>query len=108
MKETIIDIGNSVICDSCSKDWTENRSDFARERTFVFGSYGYCPDCAPRMARTISQYKEEEYVRAVSKQGEAFCDFILRVRGGNNMVKITGDDKSVDEWAEDVRKVNNL
>lgn len=104
MKTTTIDIGNQVICDSCNADWTEIRNDWARERTFIFGSYGYCPDCAPRMAKTIKSYNEEQFIRAFSKKGEAFCDFILRVRGGNNAVIISGDIMNVDEWADAFEK----
>lgn len=86
MKITSIqDIGDTVICDICNDDYTNSEA----EGGFLFGSYGYCPDCAKEKIGTIKKYNEEEYIKERADEGETFKDFIMRIRGGDNRI-ITG------------------
>ena len=87
MTKTIeFDIGNLVLCDLCDKDYT--LSDAAGR--FVFESKGVCPACAPDFMAKIKEYGEERFIRGEAREGELFRDFILRMRGGNNKVTISG------------------
>lgn len=80
-----IDIGRTVICDSCSDDLTDSSASGG----FVFGSYGYCPRCAPDMLATIKVCDEERYIRARCPEGVPFADFIRAYRGPNTTISIT-------------------
>ncbi len=72
------DIGDMVICDLCSKDYT-----FSDEPGgFVFGSNGVCPKCAPPMMEDIKAHNEEQYIRAVCPEGMSHRQFILDYRKG--------------------------
>ena len=85
MKTTTIDIGDTVLCDGCNKNWTGSDESSG----FIFGSYAYGPCCAERMMETIKKYDEEKYIRAACRDGESFWQFVLRYRKGDNTVKIT-------------------
>ena len=85
MKTEIIDVGDHVECDNCGKIFTDS----VAEGGFVFGSNGICPECAPSYLESIKKYKEERYIKARAQPGETFKNFILRVRGGDNTVRIT-------------------
>lgn len=78
-------VGRDVVCDVCSEDWTDE----LESGGFLFGSYGYCPDCAPRGLETIKKYNEERYIRARCEEGESFADFIRRMRGPDAYIRVS-------------------
>lgn len=86
-KETVIDIGDTVLCDQCNDDFTEEPQS-KETGGFLFGSHGVCPHCAPEMLKSIKSYNEEGYIKAYAREGETFKDFILRMRGGDNTIRI--------------------
>jgi len=65
----MIPIGDTVICDFCSADFTR-RPDLG---AFIHHGYAVCPKCAER----VKPGKRD----VLPKPGESFADFILRVRG---------------------------
>lgn len=87
MKHINIDIrevGPIVVCDCCGEDWT-NRTESGG---FLFGSNAYCPTCAPVRLVKIKGYKEERYIKAYCPSGMSFKDWVLKLRGGDNTIKI--------------------
>lgn len=85
----IIDVGEHVECDLCSKSF----DGLPDSGGFLFGSKGVCPDCAPRFEADIKRFGEESYIKARCPVGMSFRDWILRLRGGDNTIKIyTGAD----------------
>lgn len=78
-------IGRSVICDVCSEDWTDR----PESGGFLFGSYAYCPSCAPKGLESIKGFGEERYIRARCHFPEPFADFIRRLRGPNAFIRVT-------------------
>ena len=84
-KTTVIDIGESVLCDICNVDY----SDSDKRGGFIFTSKGYCPDCAGDGMKSIKKYGEEKYIKAICPKDMSFKDFILGYRGGDNTIKIT-------------------
>lgn len=84
MDETVIDIGDKVICDQCSKDYTESDASGG----FLFGSHAVCPECAPAMLENIRKYGEERYIRGTCPEGMSFKDWVLQLRGGDNTIRI--------------------
>ena len=61
-------IGDTVICDYCGRDYTESDE----KGGLIVGSYAVCPQC-----ERPALLKDADYV---SKPGEAFKDFVLRTR----------------------------
>ena len=84
MKETIIDIGNVVLCDYCSEDYTTSNDTGG----ILFSSYAICPKCAPNALKSIKGFKEEAYIQSEAMEGETFRDFVLRIRNGDNTIRI--------------------
>jgi hypothetical protein len=82
---TEYDIGDTVVCDLCNEDFTSS----TETGGFLFSSKGVCPHCAPKFEESARKYREEKYIRNRARKGETFKDFILRIRGGNNTVRIT-------------------
>jgi hypothetical protein len=78
-----IPIGRIVVCDVCGEDWTDRKESGG----FLFGSYGYCPDCAVEGLRTIRRYNEERYIKAMCGS-ESFADFIRRIRGPDAFIRV--------------------
>ena len=100
MKIVEFDIGNTVQCDGCGEDYTDSDAIGG----VLFGSKGYCPKCAPRLLEDAKKYGEEQYIRDRARNFETFRDFIMRIRGGNNKVRITGpghDADGIEKWADD-------
>lgn len=94
MVEKVIDIGNTVICDSCNKDFT-NLEDTGG---ILFGTYAYCPDCTPRMLRSIKKYGEQRYIKARCPEGMQYRHWILQLRGGNNRIVVqSNSEEGADE-----------
>lgn len=87
-----LDVGPTVACDGCNKDFTLNNESGG----LLFGSYGYGPCCAQRMTKTIRECGEEEHIKGHCPPGMSFRDWILRLRDGNNTVTIlSGEDAAV-------------
>lgn len=83
-KIEVIEMGDSVLCDVCNTDFTNSEESGG----FLFGSYAYCPRCAPRGLRTIQETGEERYIRAMCPPDVSFKEFVLGLRAGNNKVII--------------------
>jgi predicted RNA-binding Zn-ribbon protein involved in translation (DUF1610 family) len=87
MKHTYIDVtdvGSNVVCDACGEDYT-NREDLGG---FLFGSYAYCPKCAKESISRIREYGEEKYIKASCPPNMQFREFVLKLRGGDNTIKV--------------------
>ena len=56
-----IPVGDIVLCDDCSVDYT-NRPDSGG---FIFQSKAICPVCAPRWRRLIALYGEQHFIKSV-------------------------------------------
>jgi hypothetical protein len=80
-----IPVGRTVVCDSCSEDFTDS----PLMGGFIFGSYGICPKCSQRWMRDIAKNHEEEHIIGFAKDGEAFGDFVRRMRGPDASIRIT-------------------
>lgn len=80
-----IEIGRDVVCDFCSKDWTDS----PESGGFLFGSYGTCPDCAPAFLENVRRYNEERVIKAFCPQGESFADFIRGERGEKAFIRVS-------------------
>ena len=95
MKNYSIDIGNTVLCDFCDKDY----SDSDAIGGLLFESKAVCPECERKTRESIKNYNEEHFIRAEPKPGETFRDFVLRIRNGNNTISVSGEDEDI-AWAE--------
>lgn len=84
-KTEIIEIGDTVFCDVCDKDYTNNDS---ATGGFIFGSKAYCPKCAEEKLPAIKGYGEEHYIKVYCPEGMSFKEFVLKIRNGNNQIKI--------------------
>jgi hypothetical protein len=68
MKIWQIDIGDTVLCDLCSDDYTESD----KKGGIIIGDYAICPKCEkPHMLAEASY---------ISRPGETFKDFVIRTR----------------------------
>jgi hypothetical protein len=63
-----IDIGDTVVCDFCNRDYTESND----KGGLIVGGYAVCPRC-----ERIDMLKDVDYV---SMSGESFKDFVVRTR----------------------------
>lgn len=77
-----IDIGDVVICDICNEDFTDSQETGG----VLFGSYGVCPRCTPRLLEDVKKHNEEHLIHAKAQPSETFKAFSLRMRGGNNTI----------------------
>lgn len=94
MPEWVLDIGNKVLCDMCAEDYSHSNA----VGGFLFESKAVCPKCAPRVANLIIEYNEQKYIVDMAREGETFLDFVLRIRAGDNTIRVTGPDDDI-EWA---------
>ena len=79
-----VDIKDWVVCDDCATDYTESDA----EGGMLFQSKAICPACTPKWEAGAKRYGEERFIRARAEPGERFRDFTLRMRGGNNTVRV--------------------
>jgi hypothetical protein len=94
-----IDVGHTVVCDDCSKDFTA--SDEVGGLLFQSKAIGPC--CAPVWEANARQYHEERFIRARCPVTTPFRIWVLGLRGGDNTVKIlTGADAQ--RWLDERRK----
>jgi len=98
MQETIINIGDNVVCDLCNTDYTESDE----QGGFIFGSHAVCPTCAPRMRASIRECKEEHFITAECPAGISFREFVLNIRNGDNTIRIQTFD-SHEDFNEHIR-----
>jgi len=82
--ETIYDIGDTVICDYCNKDFTKSDA----KGGFIFESKAICPDCAPGTLLQIKGYNETKYIKKYCPEGMTFKNFVIGYRAGNNTVRV--------------------
>lgn len=81
----IIDIGDTVLCDGCNDDYTDSDESGG----ILFNSSAYCPKCAPDIISSAKKYGEDKYIKDECGNNESFKEFVMRVRNGNNEIKIT-------------------
>lgn len=79
-----IDIGRSVVCDSCNEDYTDS----AAPGGLIFYSKAICPECEPHWMASITKNSEEQMIRAKCPAWLAFADFVREYRGPNNQICI--------------------
>ena len=84
METKVYDIGNTVLCDQCNKDFSNSDA----KGGFIFGSHAVCPDCEEEFMKGVKQYHEESYIRAKCPKDMSFKEFILKDRNGDNTIKI--------------------
>jgi hypothetical protein len=63
-----VDIGNTVVCDFCGKDYTHSRE----KGGLIMGSYAVCPRC-----ERYGMLRDADYV---SRPRESFRNFVIRTR----------------------------
>ena len=54
LNNTIIDIGETVLCDLCNADYTDSEA----EGGILVGTYAICPTCAPGIIRDAERTGE--------------------------------------------------
>jgi hypothetical protein len=79
---TIIDIGETVLCDLCNADYTDSEA----EGGILVGTYAICPTCAPPII-SDAERTGETIVRCPVQT--RFKDWVLQLRGGRNTIEIT-------------------
>lgn len=85
--QEIIDNKDRVVCDVCSKEFTDADTESGG---FLFGSYAYCPQCAASRLPRIIGYNEESYIKAWCPSNLSYRRWVLDVlRQGNNLTTIT-------------------
>jgi hypothetical protein len=84
IRETVIDIGDTVVCDWCNADYTESDESGG----FLFGSHAVCPKCAPDGRERIKGYGEERDIVAECPPELSFKAWVLQLRGGDNTIRI--------------------
>ncbi len=67
-----LDMGDTVLCDSCSKDYTASTATGG----LLFQSKAICPECMPEWEKNIAEFHEEKYVRARCPEGKAFAAWV--------------------------------
>ncbi len=78
-------LGDFVVCDVCSKEYTESKETGG----FIFGSYAYCPPCAVKGLPDIKKYGEEGHIRAWCPEGMSFADFVRKYRGPDSGIRVS-------------------
>jgi hypothetical protein len=79
---TIIDIGETVLCDLCNADYTDSED----EGGILRSTYSICPTCAPGVVRNAER-TGEPFVRCPAQT--RFKDWVLQLRNGMNTIEIT-------------------
>lgn len=67
-----IDMGDQVLCDSCSVDYTNSTVSGGIQ----FQSKAICPDCVPRWMERIEKYGEQKFIRATCPKDKTFADWV--------------------------------
>lgn len=85
MTVEIIDFGSMVLCDFCNEEHTAEKT--ALGGVLIKSSYAICPKCVAR----ATKLRSSEIV-ARAGETETFHAFCMRLRGGDNTVKIYSKD----------------
>ena len=67
---TIIDIGETVLCDLCNGDYTGSDA----EGGLLIGSHAVCPECAPNIRKSADAHAEPV---TACPPGMRFRDWVL-------------------------------
>jgi hypothetical protein len=87
MARKTVDVSHLAICDDCDAIFTRESPDVGG---LLFERKALCPTCAPKWEESAAKHGEEHYIRDRAKEGEKFFDAVMRWRGGNHSVVITG------------------
>ena len=68
----VIDVGDSVICDSCGDDYTDSD----RCGGILFESKAICPNCSPKWISNAKTYSEMHFIKAECPEGKTFADWV--------------------------------
>lgn len=77
MKIQEFDYGSRVVCDWCSKEWSDSET----EGGFLFAGKATCPECAAEMEAAAVAYGEQGFITARCPPGQSFADFVRGLRG---------------------------
>lgn len=80
-----IDIGDTVVCDSCNDDYTHS----TESGGVLVGSYAYCPTCAPKTLADLKKYDEEHLLLATCPPEMSFHDWVMQIRNDDNRIIIS-------------------
>lgn len=83
MEETILDIGDTVVCDLCNADYTNSDESGGA----LIGSYAACPECAADVIRRSEECGALDY--SVCPKEMSFKEWVMRIRGGDNTIRIS-------------------
>ena len=67
-----VDMGDRVLCDDCSKDFT----DLPDKGGILFTSKAICPECAPKWEASAKRFNETKHIRAICPEGKSFADWV--------------------------------
>jgi hypothetical protein len=84
-KVETFDIGDSVLCDGCNKEFRGNPASGG----LLFGSKAYCPECAPDMDAKIARFEEQRYINGRCPPNQSFHSWVMGLRAGNNTITMT-------------------
>lgn len=85
MKNTALNISNTVICDICDKDYSTSN----KKGGFIFATNAVCPTCVPALLRDIKMFGESNYIKAFCPADMSFKDFILKRRESKKSLQIS-------------------
>lgn len=77
-KVQIIEIGETVCCDWCGKDFTD--SDV--KGGLLFGSKACCPECEPGIIEGAKKYNEGSFIKGYCPDGMEFRKWAIGLRDG--------------------------
>ncbi len=67
-----VEMGDTVLCDSCSKDYTASTATGG----LLFQSKAICPECLPKWDKAIAEEQEEHFIRARCPEDKAFASWV--------------------------------
>jgi hypothetical protein len=76
---TPVDVGRTVVCDTCYIDYTD-RPDSGGLIWKAFGSMACCPACEPDHLRRMKELDEEYLILARCPAEKSFADFVREYR----------------------------
>lgn len=74
-----VDVGRTVVCDTCYVDYTD-RPDCGGVIWKMLGSGACCPTCTPRHLQRMKELKEEHLILARCPAEQSFADFVRAYR----------------------------
>lgn len=79
-----IDIGEDVMCDWCGDDYTNSEESGG----ITFGSKACCPACEGKVEASAINYGETHLLGERCPEGMSFKNWVLKLRGGDNTIRI--------------------